>query len=423
MSKIKPVRGMNDITPREIRSWQIIESSIRKVFSSYGYEEIRFPIVEKVSLFNRSIGESTDIVTKEMYTFEDKKGEEIALRPEGTASCVRAAISNNLLRTDSPRLWYMGPMFRYERPQKGRSRQFHQASLEAYGISDPYMEAELLVVSSRLWKDLGGENDISLEVNTLGNENTRKKYKEALLDFFRPYTKDLDEDSLKNLRKNPLRIMDSKSNKVKKFSLEAPKIIDFLDDESRDHFDELLHMLDDLKLPYIVNPKLVRGLDYYNKTVFEWKTDKIGAQDTVCAGGRYDTLVQDLGGKPCPGVGFSIGMERLVLLLQDDKKEKLDDLTKLHVFFICLTRESIPMAILYVEEIREKIPNLNIKINFGLESASSQFKRADNSGAEIALILGEEELNKKKISVKALRNELPQKAYNLMEVIRKLQDI
>ena len=220
MAKIKPVRGMNDITPREIRSWQIIESSIRKVFSSYGYEEIRFPIVEKVSLFNRSIGESTDIVTKEMYTFEDKKGEEIALRPEGTASCVRAAISNNLLRTDSPRLWYMGPMFRYERPQKGRSRQFHQASLEAYGISDPYMEAELLVVSSRLWKDLGVENDISLEVNTLGNENTRKKYKEALLDFFRPYTKDLDEDSLKNLRKNPLRIMDSKSNKVKKFLLE-----------------------------------------------------------------------------------------------------------------------------------------------------------------------------------------------------------
>ena len=423
MLKIRSIKGTHDLLPEDTERWRQVENTIHHLMEQYGYGEIRTPAFENTDLFIRGIGSESDIVTKEMYTFEDKKGEEIALRPEGTASCVRAAISNNLLRTDSPRLWYMGPMFRYERPQKGRSRQFHQASLEAYGISDPYMEAELLVVSSRLWKDLGVENDISLEVNTLGNENTRKKYKEALLDFFRPYTKDLDEDSLKNLRKNPLRIMDSKSNKVKKFLLEAPKIIGFVDDESRDHFDELLHVLDDLKLPYIVNPKLVRGLDYYNKTVFEWKTDKIGAQDTVCAGGRYDTLVQDLGGKPCPGVGFSIGMERLVLLLQDDKKEKLDDLTKLHVFFICLTRESIPMAIHYVEEIREKIPNLNIKINFGLESASSQFKRADNSGAEIALILGEEELNKKKISVKALRNELPQKAYNLMEVIRKLQDI
>ena len=422
MADIKPLRGMKDITPDEVGAWQLAESSIRKIFSSYGYQEIRFPLVEKTSLFKRSIGQTTDIVSKEMYIFEDRKGENIALRPEGTASCVRAAISNNLLRTESPRLWYMGPMFRYERPQKGRSRQFHQSSLEAYGVSHPYIEAELISVCERLWKELKISQELTLEINTLGNLDCRKKYKQALKEYFVKYKKDLDKNSLRQLKDNPLRILDSKLDNVRKLLTEAPDIKDFIDEESKDHFDLLLKNLDELKIKFDVNNKLVRGLDYYGKTVFEWKSNTIGAQDTICAGGRYDHLVEELGGKPCPGVGFSIGMERLILLLED-KKNTLYRPTSLDVFFVCLTEETIPIAIKYSEEIRGKITNLNLKINFGLQSASSQFKRADNSGAEVALILGEEELKNKSISFKELRKECSQETLTLEEVIERFKEM
>ena len=420
MADIKPLRGMKDITPGEVGTWQLAEASIRKIFSSYGYQEIRFPLVEKTSLFNRSIGQTTDIVSKEMYIFEDRKGENIALRPEGTASCVRASISNNLLRTESPRLWYMGPMFRYERPQKGRSRQFHQSSLEAYGVSHPYIEAELISVCARLWKELKINKELTLEINTLGNSDSRKKYKEALKEYFERYKNDLDKNSLRQLTDNPLRILDSKLDSVRKLLAEAPDIRDFIDEESKEHFDLLLNTLDELKVNILLNNKLVRGLDYYEKTVFEWKSNLIGAQDTICAGGRYDNLVEELGGKPCPGVGFSIGMERLILLLED-KKNTLYKPTSLDVFFVCLTEESIPIAIKYSEEIREKIRNLNLKINFGLESASSQFKRADNSGAEVTLILGEEELKNNSISFKELRKESSQVTLTLEEVIERFK--
>jgi len=420
MADIKPLRGMKDITPGEVGTWQLAEASIRKIFSSYGYQEIRFPLVEKTSLFNRSIGQTTDIVSKEMYIFEDRKGENIALRPEGTASCVRASISNNLLRTESPRLWYMGPMFRYERPQKGRSRQFHQSSLEAYGVSHPYIEAELISVCARLWKELKINKELTLEINTLGNSDSRKKYKVALKEYFERYKNDLDKNSLRQLTDNPLRILDSKLDSVRKLLAEAPDIRDFIDEESKEHFDLLLKTLDELKVNFLLNNKLVRGLDYYEKTVFEWKSNLIGAQDTICAGGRYDNLVEELGGKPCPGVGFSIGMERLILLLED-KKNTLYKPTSLDVFFVCLTEESIPIAIKYSEEIREKIRNLNLKINFGLESASSQFKRADNSGAEVTLILGEEELKNNSISFKELRKESSQVTLTLEEVIERFK--
>ena len=419
MVDIKPLRGMKDITPDSVGAWQLAESSIKKIFSSYGYQEIRIPIVEKASLFKRSIGQSTDIVSKEMYSFEDRKGEEIALRPEGTASCVRAALSNNLFRTESARLWYMGPMFRYERPQKGRSRQFHQSSLEAYGISHPYIEVELISVCARLWKELEVNQDLILEINTLGNSDSRRQYKDALTEYFDKYKKDLDKNSLRQLKENPLRILDSKLDDVRKLLLDAPDIRDFIDAESKDHFEVLLKNLDELKINFVVNNKLVRGLDYYEKTVFEWKSSIIGSQDAICAGGRYDHLVEELGGKPCPGVGFSIGMERLILLLED-KKKSLYKPTSLDVFFVCLTEETIPIAIKYSEAIRERVTNLNLKTNFGLESASSQFKKADNSGAEVALILGEEELKNNSISFKELRKESSQETLTLEEVIERL---
>jgi len=322
MSKIKSIRGMNDVIPQNIGFWQITENSIRSVFSSYGYEEIRFPLVEQTELFSRSVGESTDIVSKEMYTFEDKSGDGISLRPEGTAGCVRACLENDLLRVDSPRLWYMGPMFRYERPQKGRTRQFHQASAEVFGIEDHNADAELIMLALSLWQDLGIENQVNLEINSLGSVETRKKYRNLLQDYFDPFLKDLDKDSQRKIKVNPLRILDSKSEKIKSMLLEAPKILDYLDEDSKGHFHNLMEVLSQAGIPFEVNHRMVRGLDYYNKTVFEWKTQDLGAQDTVCGGGRYDGLVELLGGKRCPAVGFSIGIERLILLLEGLSKEE-----------------------------------------------------------------------------------------------------
>ena len=419
MSKITTLRGMNDLAPDEVRVWNSAEETIKKVFLSYGYEEIRFPIVEKTELFTRS-NESADIVTKEMYSFEDKGGESISLRPEGTAGCVRAAIDNDLIRVDSPRLWYQGPMFRYERPQKGRSRQFQQSSAEVFGIRSAEIDAELIILSARIWKELGVEENINLEINNLGDEKTRKSYAISLQEYFKSYRNDLDDDSKRKLDENPLRILDSKSEFIQGLLNDAPKISEFISQDSKNEFNELCDLLKVADVKFSINQKLVRGLDYYNQTVYEWKTDLLGAQDTVCGGGRYDNLVEELGGKSCPATGFSIGMERLILLMQAGTGLNLDN-TKLDLFFVCLSKEGIQKAIMYSESLREKVTNLNIRINMGLESAGSQFKKADKSGAKSALILGDDELKNNTISIKDLRTKSDQETFSYEDLEKRIE--
>ena len=418
MSKIQTLRGMNDIDPQQSREWSYVERVLRTVVESYGYEEIRFPIVEKTDLYTRS-NEAADIVTKEMYTFQDKGGESISLRPEGTAGCVRAAIDNDLVRTDKPRLWYSGPMFRYERPQKGRSRQFHQFSAEVFGIDSPEIDAELILISARIWKELGLLENVKLEINNLGDEQTRISYSEALVKFLKNQKDELDEDTQRKLIENPLRILDSKSKTVQDLLDKAPSIEDFINEDSKKFNMKFLEILETHGIEYEVNPKLVRGLDYYNQTVFEWKTDLLGSQDTILGGGRYDNLVQELGGKSCPAIGFSIGLERLILLLKD--RDKINIESNLDIYFICFSQSSAEEAIMYSEKLKNKFPSLRIKTNLGLESASSQFKKADKSGAKIALILGEEELDSKKISFKDLRTKSNQESLTFDELINKLE--
>ena len=418
MSKIQTLRGMNDIDPQQSREWSYVERVLRTVVESYGYEEIRFPIVEKTDLYTRS-NEAADIVTKEMYTFQDKGGESISLRPEGTAGCVRAAIDNDLVRTDKPRLWYSGPMFRYERPQKGRSRQFHQFSAEVFGIDSPEIDAELILMSARIWKELGLLENVKLEINNLGDEQTRTSYSDALVKFLKNQKDELDEDTQRKLIENPLRILDSKSKTVQDLLDKAPSIEDFINEDSKKFNMKFLEILETHGIEYEVNPKLVRGLDYYNQTVFEWKTDLLGSQDTILGGGRYDNLVEELGGKSCPAIGFSIGLERLILLLKD--RDKINIESNLDIYFICFSQSSAEEAIMYSEKLKNKFPSLRIKTNLGLESASSQFKKADKSGAKIALILGEEELDSKKISFKDLRTKSNQESLTFDELINKLE--
>ena len=423
MTKFKTIRGMNDVTPSEVSVWQFVEASIRSIFASYAYDEIRFPIVEQTELFSRSVGESTDIVSKEMYTFEDRNGDGIALRPEGTAGCVRACLENDLLRVDSPRLWYMGPMFRYERPQKGRSRQFHQASAEVFGIDNHNVDAELMMMATNLWDVLGIKNQVNLEINSIGNSDTRKKYKNLLQEFFQSFSSELDKNSQRQLTENPLRILDSKSKKIKEILVNAPSILDQLDSESEDHFNKLKDLLTKLNINFEVNDKLVRGLDYYNKTVFEWKTKELGAQDTVCGGGRYDDLVAQLGGKGSPAVGFSMGLERLVLLVKEYSKDNVSTETELDCNFICLTDDSVSYALINAEKIREAIPTINLKVNLQVTSANSQFKRADKSGSKIALIVGEEELKDNTISIKDLAIKESQETLSLDQIINRLKKL
>ena len=423
MAKFKTIRGMNDVTPSEVSVWQFVEASIRSIFASYAYDEIRFPIVEQTELFSRSVGESTDIVSKEMYTFEDRNGDGIALRPEGTAGCVRACLENDLLRVDSPRLWYMGPMFRYERPQKGRSRQFHQASAEVFGIDNHNVDAELMMMATNLWDVLGIKNQVNLEINSIGNADTRKNYKNLLQEFFQSFSSELDKNSQRQLTENPLRILDSKSKKIKEILVNAPSILDQLDSESEDHFNKLKDLLTKLNINFEVNDKLVRGLDYYNKTVFEWKTKDLGAQDTVCGGGRYDDLVGQLGGKDSPAVGFSMGLERLILLVKEYSKDNVTTETELDCNFICLTDDSVSYALINAEKIREAIPAINLKVNLQVTSANSQFKRADKSGSKIALIVGEEELKDNTISIKDLEIKESQETLNLDQIINRLKKL
>ena len=343
MSKIQTLRGMNDIGPHQAKEWSYVEDVIKSVVESYGYEEIRFPLVEKTELYTRS-NEAADIVTKEMYTFQDKGGESISLRPEGTAGCVRAAIDNDLIRTDKPRLWYAGPMFRYERPQKGRSRQFHQFSAEVFGISSPEIDAELILMSARLWRELGVADKVRLELNNLGDEETRNAFSKALVEFLKNQKEDLDEDTQRKLLENPLRILDSKSQTVQNLLKNAPSIEDFVSEGSKQYHHNLLRILEKSEIDFNVNSKLVRGLDYYNQTVFEWKTDLLGSQDTIIGGGRYDRLVEELGGKSCPAIGFSIGLERLILLLEEQGKISIQD--DLDIYFICFSESSAQEAIM-----------------------------------------------------------------------------
>ena len=419
MSKITTLRGMNDLPPKEVRVWDSAEETIKKVFLSYGYEEIRFPIIEKSELFTRS-NESADIVTKEMYSFKDKSGDSISLRPEGTAGCVRAAIDNDLIRVDSPRLWYQGPMFRYERPQKGRSRQFHQSSAEVFGIRSAEIDAELIILSARIWKELGVEENINLEINNLGDEETRKSYAKSLQDYFKAYKNDFDDDSKRKLDENPLRILDSKSDFIQGLLNDAPKISEFISQDSQNEFNELTDLLKVADVKFSINQKLVRGLDYYNQTVYEWKTGLLGAQDTVCGGGRYDNLVEELGGKPCPATGFSIGMERLILLIKASSELNLDN-SKLDLFFVCLSKEGIQKAIMYTESLRERVTNLNVRINMGLEGAGSQFKKADKSGAKFALVLGDDELKNNTISIKDLRTKSDQETFSYEDLEKRIE--
>ena len=413
---------MNDIPPKQVLTWIYAEEIIRSTFSSYGYQEIRFPVVENTELFNRS-NQASDMVSKEMYTFEDKGGDSISLRPEGTASCVRACIDNDLIRIDSPRLWYNGPMFRYERPQKGRSRQFHQSSAEVFGIQGPEIDAEIIKLSSRLWKRFGIEDKVYLEINSIGNEVTRLSYTKDLLEFFVPLKDKLDDDSIRKLEDNPLRILDSKSPKILSLLEDAPKITDYLDADSNTHFRKLLEILDLLGICYEVNPNLVRGLDYYNQTVFEWKTNHLGSQDTVCAGGRYDNLIEELGGKACPAIGFSIGMERLILLIQESIDSRFLEDQSIDCFFVCFGEESILKGMMFAEQIRDRIPSLKLKVNLGSESAGSQFKKADKSGARFALVIGDAELEDEVISCKDLREKSEQETLDLESLISKLENI
>ncbi|RAK00669.1 histidine--tRNA ligase [Aliidiomarina maris] len=407
MSKqIQAIRGMNDILPEHSRRWQYLEGVIRQVVASYGYEEIRMPVVEQTDLFKRSIGEVTDIVEKEMYTFEDRNGDSLTLRPEGTASCVRAGNEHGLLYNQQQRLWYMGPMFRHERPQKGRYRQFHQVGVEVFGLQGPDIDAELIVMTARLWRQLGLSEHLTLELNSLASNAARAEYKSALTEYLRGHYDVLDEDSQRRLESNPLRILDSKNPAMAEMLSQAPKLSEYWDDESREHFTGLCARLDAAGIEYRHNERLVRGLDYYNRTVFEWVTDSLGAQGTVCAGGRYDGLVEQLGGKGTPAVGFAMGLERLVLMLEQLDNVELPQAVDIYVSAMGDAAE-LPAAKI-AERLRDDFPTLRVMQHCGGGNFKKQLKRADKSGAEVAVILGEEEVANQMVSIKYLRADKPQ---------------
>ena len=395
---IRSVRGMNDILPDVTPYWQSVETTLNKVLSGYGYQEIRFPIVEKTTLFSRSIGEVTDIVEKEMYSFEDRNGDGLTLRPEGTAGCVRAAMQNGLIH-QTQRLWYMGPMFRHERPQKGRYRQFHQVGVEAYGFNGPDIDAEMILMTARLWKELG-LTGVTLQINSLGSIAARLAYREVLIAYFEGHQDQLDEDSQRRLHTNPLRILDSKNPEMQALNEGAPKLLEHLDDESQQEFTALCEALDQAGLSYQVNPRLVRGLDYYGKTVFEWVTDQLGSQGTVCAGGRYDGLVSQLGGKGATAIGFAIGLERLISLLE--ATNALPEIRGVDAYIVAVGDAAAKQAPILAEQLRDQIPDFKLITHCGGASFKSQFKQADRSGARWTLILGEDEISQQVIGVKTM---------------------
>jgi histidyl-tRNA synthetase len=419
--KIQAIRGMNDILPIEIFTWQKIENSLSKLARQYGYQEIRLPILEKTELFKRCIGNVTDIVEKEMYTFIDRNGDSLSLRPEGTAGCVRAGIEQGLLYKQVQRWWYLGPMFRHERPQKGRYRQFHQFGVEAFGVAQPHIDAELILMTARLWDELGLKHQLSLQINSLGSSIARKSHKESLVNYFTQHLKTLDEDSQRRLQTNPLRILDSKNTEMQELIEKAPKLLDYLDSDSQQDFCTLQEILTHADICFTINPRLVRGLDYYNKTVFEWviADEHHAAQNTVCAGGRYDQLVEQLGGHATPAVGFAIGLERLINLLPKVNSETLISVPD--IYFITIGNFAIQKGLIFAEYLRTELP-ISLILDVSGDGIKSQFKRADKSGARFALILGDSEVKSDTFIIKNLREKNPQEIIPQDQAVQKLQE-
>lgn len=411
--KIQSIRGMNDLLPEESGLWQKVEQILRNTLNGYGYHEVRMPIVEKTGLFKRAIGEVTDIVEKEMYTFEDRNGDSLTLRPEGTAGCVRSVIQNGLLRGPAQRLWYTGPMFRHERPQRGRYRQFHQFGVEVFGLGGPDVDAELIAISARIWRQLGIEA-VTLQLNTLGSADSRALYREKLVTYFKAHLDQLDEDSLRRLESNPLRILDSKNPDMAELIAAAPVLEDSLDEADRAHFEQLKAALDSMGISYEINPRLVRGLDYYGRTVFEWVTTLLGAQGTICAGGRYDGLVEQIGGKSTPAVGFAMGLERLVELMREQDNFEQDSAPD--AYLVLAGERATAAGLALAEGLRSAVPGLQLVTNLGGGSFKAQFKRADKSTARFALVVGDDELDQQQITVKDLKGKLEQQNLSIEDV-------
>ncbi|ELH4235026.1 histidine--tRNA ligase [Vibrio fluvialis] len=397
---IQAIRGMNDCLPTQSPLWQKVEGIVKNVISAYGYNEVRMPIVEETNLFSRAVGEETDVVSKEMYTFEDRNGDSLTLRPEGTAGCVRSCIQNSLINRDEQRLWYMGPMFRHERPQKGRYRQFHQCGVEVFGLNGPDVDAELIMMTARLWRELGIDKHVRLELNSIGSQEDRADYRTALVAFLEQHIDVLDEDCKRRMHTNPLRVLDTKNPDIQAILGDAPRLSEYLGEESKAHFAGLCELLDAAGIEYTVNERLVRGLDYYNRTVFEWMTESLGSQGTVCGGGRYDGLVEQLGGKATPAVGFAMGLERLVLMMETlgntDVRRNVD------VYMVTAGEGTLTAGIKLVEHLREQVPGLRVMTHFGGGNFKKQFKRADKVGAAVALVLGENEVAEKTVVLKDL---------------------
>jgi histidyl-tRNA synthetase len=419
-NNIQAIRGMHDVLPEQTPLWQYAEGIIKEVLAAYGYSEIRLPIVEKTELFKRSIGEVTDIVEKEMYTFDDRNGDSLTLRPEGTAGCLRACLEHGLLHNQVHRLWYYGPMYRHERPQKGRYRQFIQLGVETYGMAGPDIDAELILLIDRLWKRLGVRDKVTLQLNSLGTIAERLDYRNSLVEYFQKHLEQLDEDSLRRLQTNPLRILDTKNPAMQEVVKNAPELMAYLGEDSLQHFKAITSILDDLGITYAINTRLVRGLDYYSKTVFEWVTTELGSQGTVCAGGRYDGLIEQLGGKPNHAVGFAMGMERLLALMET--LENIPVARTVDVYLIIAGEQAERIGLRLAETIRNEIPGLKLQVNCGGGSFKSQFKKADKTAAEFALILGDDEVSRGEVAVKALRDDLPQKALSQTDLITFLRD-
>ena len=411
---------MNDILPDQSSDWQFVEKCIRELLGSYGYGEIRLPLLEKTELFARSIGETTDIVEKQMYTFDDRSGNSLTLRPEATASIVRAGITHGLFHNRQQRLWCMGPMFRYERPQKGRYRQFHQVDVEAIGYEGPDIDAEIIFLSARLWRRLG-LNDVRLTINSLGTPESRKTYRTALVDYFSRHSDQFDEHSRRRLEDNPLRILDSKDPGMQELIEKAPAITDTLDPDSAEHFNRLCGLLDDVGIAYTIDPRLVRGLDYYTRTVFEWVTDRLGAQDAVCSGGRYDGLVGQLGGRPTPAIGWALGLERLVALLSDTGN--MPPGPRPHAYLVAAGDSAPRAAMLLAELLRDRLPGLRLMVNCDGGSFKSQLKRADRSEAEFAVVLGDEEAVARKAGLKPLRTDGSQEELGWDDLAARLEQL
>ncbi len=414
---IQAIRGMNDCLPTQSPLWQKLENTVKKVVSAYGYNEMRMPIVEMTHLFSRAVGEETDVVSKEMYTFDDRNSDSLTLRPEGTAGCVRAGIENGLLYNQEQRVWYIGPMFRHERPQKGRYRQFHQCGVEVFGLNGPDVDAELIMMTARLWRELGIDKHVRLELNSIGSLEARAKYNEALVAFLEQHIDVLDDDCKRRMYTNPLRVLDSKNPDIQNILGDAPRLSDYLDDDSKQHFAGLCELLEAAGIEYTVNERLVRGLDYYNRTVFEWITESLGSQGTVCGGGRYDGLVEQLGGKATPAVGFAMGLERLVLMLET--LELTEVRRSVDVYVVTAGEGTMMAGMKLAEQLREAIPDVRIMNHFGGGNFKKQFKRADKVGAVVALVLGENEVADNTVVLKDLAGG-EQQTYNQAEVAEKI---